>query len=105
MSQLEKPAFPGGQVQAMQTESGKPLMFPNYTGFSKREVLHIIAATIIYQNDKKLISIREAATKQGVTMEETMVEAIGGFVSAIEKSLSKGDNHNEQHKEQTTDHD
>ena len=84
MSQLDQPAFPGGQMQEL---SGKYI--PNYAGFTKRELLHVIAATIIYQNDDKLISIREASKRSGESMEATMITAIHGFVEAVEKSIAK----------------
>ena len=73
----------------------------NYAGFTKREVLHVIGAAIIYQNDNKLMSIREAAKRSGDTMENTMITAINGFVQAIELSLAE-ENEHEQHQEQGT---
>lgn len=96
---LDQPAFPGGQMQELPTPDGKPMYIPNYAGFTKRELLHIVGAVAIYSNDDKMMSLDMAAKKYGKTLEDLMIDSIHAFVSTIENSISKGakqDDDNEQ---------
>ena len=99
MSTLNQPAFPGGQVQSMTTESGKPILLPNYSGFTKREMLHILSALVIYNNDRKIESLMKASVQMDKTLEDLMIETVNALVTTIETSISKGEeNAREQEK-------